>query len=125
MLLEQTESERSLGGGARLGNVDHAETLIFEILGEFGKIVLTDVVARKNNGGIFLVGHEPRERISQGLDDGTRSEVASADAGYDHDVTLGTQGVGYGLHLIKELGCDGAGQMQPTQEVVARTGSAF
>ena len=71
LLLQQTEGEGSLGGGTTLGDIDHTELLILQIVGKLREIVLTDIVSCEQNRRILLVGHQPGKAIAKGFNHGT------------------------------------------------------
>ena len=123
LLLQQTEGEGGLGGCARLGNIDDAKLLVLQVLGELEEIVLANVVAGKEDGGVLLVLNEPAERVAQRFDDGTGSQVGTANAGHDHGLAIVAQRFGAGLYLVKKSWRNLRGQVQPAQKVVAGTGT--
>ena len=106
LLLEQTESESSLGSCARLRDIDHTEHLVLEIVGEFSEIILADIVASENDSWVLLVLNEPSERVAKRLNHGTSTEVAATDTRNHYHLALLAQCVGYALKLCDELGCD-------------------
>ena len=114
LLLEQAESQGSLGGGTRLGDVDDTELLAFQIFCQFEEVVLANVVACKQDGRVLLVLDEPAERIAQCLDDGTGSQITATDTGYYHSLTVLTKHVGASLQFVEECWRDAAGQMKPS-----------
>ena len=103
LLLEQTESEGGLGSGTRLGDIDDAEALALQIVGELSQIVLADIVAGKENLRVLLVLNEPGKRVAEGFDDSARAEVAAADAGYHYYLTLLSESIGNNLDFIEEI----------------------
>ena len=125
LLLQQTEGQGCLRGGTTLRDVDDAELLTLQILGELKEIVFADVVAGKEDDRILLVLYQPAERVAQGLDDSAGTKIGATDASHDHHFAFCTQGVGYGLHLVEECRCDAAGQMQPSKEIVTRARAIF
>ena len=125
LALEQTEGEGGLGGGTRLGDIDDTELLVFQIIGEFGQVVFADVVACKEDGGVLCVAQQPGKRVAQCFDDGTCAQIAAADTSHDDGLAVLTQHVGAGLQLGDELGGDGGGKVEPSQEIVAGTGAVL
>ena len=106
LLLEQTESESSLGSCARLRDIDHTELLVLEIVGEFSEIILADIIASENDSWVLLVLNKPSERVAKRLNHGTSTEVAATDTRNHYHLALLAQCVGYALKLCDELGCD-------------------
>ena len=90
----------------RLRDIDYTELLILEIVGEFGEIILADIVASENYSGVLLVLNEPSERVAKRLNHGTSTEVAATDARNHYHFALLAQRVGYALKLCDELRCD-------------------
>ena len=125
LLLQQTEGQCGLGGGTALRDVDHAELLVLQIVGELEEIVLADVVTRKEDGGVLLVGDQPGEAVAEGLDDGACSQLAAADACHDDGLAVGAQCVGAGLQFVEEGRCDTGGQVQPSEEVITGACALF
>ena len=114
LLLQQTEGQGSLGGGSTLRDIDDTEFLSLQVVGQFGQIVLADVVSGKQDGGIALVAHEPLERIAQRLNHGLCSEIASADTGHHHGLAVLAQYLGRSLYLSEEFWRDACRQMEPS-----------
>ena len=125
LLLEQTEGEGCFGSGARLGNVDDTKLLVFKILSELVEVILSDIVAGKQDGRILLVIHQPSERVAQRLDDGTCTEVATSDACHHYSLAVVAEHISAILYLLQESRSDRRGQMQPPQEIVTRTCTIF
>ena len=103
LLLEQTEGEGCLGGGAGLGDIDDSEAAGLEEVGELGEVVFADIVASEEDGGVRAIVGEPLEGVAEGLDDGLGAEVAAADAGDDDGVAELAEGLGAFIDLGDEL----------------------
>ena len=114
LLFQQAEGQGGLSGSARLGDVDDTELLVLQILRHLAQVVLTDIVACKQDDGVLLALDEPCKRIAQGLNDCAGTQIGAADACYYHYFALLAQSLGCCLHLVEELGSDAAGQMQPS-----------
>ena len=125
LLLEKTESKCRLSGGTRLGDIDYAKFLVFQIVSQFCKIILADIVAGKEDSGILVILDKPGKRVAQRLDDRTGTEIAAADTGHHHYLALGAECVGHGLDAVEKLGCDAGWQMEPSQEVVTGASAFF
>ena len=125
LLLEETESECGLGGGAALGDVDHTELAVAEVLAEFVEVVLADVVAGEEDDRVGAVVGEPFELVAECFDDGAGSEIGTADAGDDDGVAVFTKSGGAGFDFGEEFGGDGRGEMHPSEEVIAGAGLCF
>ena len=93
LLAEQTESKGGFGGGARFGDVDDSKFLIFQIIAKFIKVVFTNVVSCEKNVGVFTLIGEPLKTILQSFNDGTCTQVTTADTGYYNGVAVCTQGL--------------------------------
>ena len=123
LFLQETESKGGLCRRSRLGDIDDTELLSFQVSCQLSKIILTDIVSCKEDSRILLVIDKPCEAVSQGLDDGTGTEVRTADTCNDNHLTLLTERIGYCLNLTEELRRDARRQMQPSEEVIARASS--
>ena len=123
LLLQQTEGEGGLGGGAALRDVDDAELLILQVLGEFKEIVFANVVASKENGGLGVL--QPAEAVAQGLDDGFGTQIAAADTGHHDGLAVLAKHLGRGHDVVDEGRGDAGGQVQPAQEIIAWAGAVL
>ena len=120
--LQQAEGDGRLGGGTALGDVDDAEAYPLEVSHEFAEVVLTDVVAGKEDAGITAL-LQPAETVAQGIDDHACAQVASADTGYYDGITVLLERLGRGVDFLDEGRRDAAGQVHPAQEIVAGAGA--
>ena len=125
LLLQEAESQGSLGSGTRLRDVDDTKFLVLQVCSQLVEVVLTDVVSCEEDGRVLLVCYEPCERVSEAFDDGACTEVATTDTCYHNHLALFTQGVGHSLNLVEELRSDRRWQMQPSQEVVTFTSAVL
>ncbi len=123
--LQQTERERSLGGRARLRDVDHAKLLTLQVSGELCEVVLADIVAGKQDCRILLIANQPSEAVAQSLDDSACAKIGTADAGDHHHLALLAQRVSHSLHTVEKLIGDLCGQVEPSQEIIAWASSFF
>ena len=125
LLLEQAESERSFSGRAALGDVDDAEFAAAEVVAEFVEIVFADVVTGKEDDRIFAIVGEPLKLVAESFNHRARTEVGTADAGHHDGVAVLAQGLGAGFDFAQELRGDTAGQVHPSEEIVAGAGLIF
>ena len=94
LLLEQTESQGSLGGRATLADIDDSELAVLEVLSEFIQVVLADVVACEEDIRVLTLVDQPLETVAQSLDDSTCTQIRTSDTCYYHSVAVLTQCVG-------------------------------
>ncbi len=123
-LLEQTEGDGGLGGGAALADDDDAEAVTLDEVHEVVQVVLADVVAGKNHL-CALAGLEGGEVVGECFHHGLGAEVTAADAYGDHIVALLAQRARASLEGAQLRLVDARRQVEPSQEVVAGTSAVL
>ena len=123
-LLEQTEGNGGLGRGARLGDDDDAELVSAHQVHQVVEVILADVVAGKDHLGAIgaLVSGKV---VAQGLDNGLSTQITAADADGDDILALLAQLGGTFFNGLQLRLVDTAGQVEPSQEIVAFTAAVF
>ena len=120
--LQQTESQRWLGGGTRLRDTDDTKLLILQQRLQLVQIILADVLTRIHDS--WLLALQPCKTAAQRVDHRFRTQVRTADTdAHDHLALLAKQVCG--CLYVRQLWTDVGWQVHPAQEIVTQARAVY
>ena len=88
LLLQQTESKSCFSSSSWFRDIDDTEFLVFQIFSQFVQIIFADIVSCIDHDRSCFLFLQPSEAVRQSFDDGTGTQIATTDTGYDYYFTI-------------------------------------